>query len=77
MLIYELKDGVPFVTQVIQGFGESDIHTFKTDFRKMGRVHAETVKLLQDGLVYVTGNTSVTGDGITPRRNYEQYLGGK
>jgi len=74
MLIYELKAGVPYVTQVIHGFDESDISTFKTNFQKIHETHRSAVRLLQDGLVYVTGNSAVNGDGVTPRRNYAHYL---
>ncbi len=74
MLIYELKKGTPFVTQIIKGFGESDIQTFKTDFRKMHQKHREDVKNLSDGFIFVTGDASVAGNGVKLRSNYLHYL---
>ena len=76
MLVYEMREDGLYVTQVIHGFNGSEITPHKTTIQKIHQSHRDSVRYLKpdDGLVYVTGDTSVLGGGIKPRRLYEQYL---
>ncbi len=75
MLIYELKDGVPYVTQIVRGFNNDKVTTHKTSFDKIDVVHiAERVSKLRDIDVYVIGDTSKAGNGLKLKEKYTHYL---
>lgn len=74
MLIYEKKGGQLYITQVMIGAGKSHVSTHKTDIDRIHASHRDPVEYLQEGLVFVTGDSSVLGGGVQPRSRYAHYL---
>jgi len=78
MLIYHKTNGVLYCTQVILGFGESDVTTTKKTLDKVHESHKEMVKKLQDNKdILVLGGTylnAVYKGKFEPREKFLNYL---
>lgn len=66
MLVYFKKDGELKVAQAILGAEGTEVMINDTELSWMPGEHASFVDKLEDNQIFVSGNASVTGNGIFP-----------